>query len=403
LQKAGTTFSGTIGISASGTSEETRVIVGSYDPATGNPTTVKATVNGAGQTRTITCSQSWVTIQDLELVGGTSGANRRCIGGTGNSIRIQRLLCRDVPSDGSTDCNAIFVTGDDCEVYECVVREIADDGIWIQGARPRVIGNHVSRVALSRRDAGDCLQLSGSSEGFYVVNNVLDHSDVAVKACATLGSGAGGGLFGFNTLIGPPRTIDGFNCLLVIVTNARVVGNRIVNGRNGITTQNNAYIQGNIIDGANNGIVMDTGGSDSTNVKVFNNTILNTGDYAVFRNGAVTGVEVRNNLIVNCAKGTGVPSGVTRTNNNYFNISSGQISDCIGGGCVAETYTTVDPQLRGDYVPQAAAVRTGGTFLGGKDYYGKEFQPSAMPIGAVQPQPARTLTTRTVVERRRVV
>jgi len=67
-------------------------------------------------------------------------------------------------------------------------------------------------------------------------------------------------------------------------------------------------------------------------------------------------------------------------------------------GSVLTGTVTIDPILDALYRPTVEAIKTGGAFLGGLDFYGSEF-PGSPPIGAVIPRQGKSTTSRSVAPR----
>lgn len=371
LQKAGSTHNGEVIPTASGASETTRIVIASYDPVTGSRTSQKARmINTAGSRPMVMAARTYITVEDIEFVGGTTGANRRCLAASGaNFLNLRRLWCHDVTSDGSTDCNAIFIEGADMVVENCLVHDIADDGIWVEGLRPRIVGNKVFRVALSGRTAGDCIQVFGgtvaqNNGAFYIAFNDLDHSTNAVKqAIIVSGSTLGtGGIIEHNTILGPDSTLSGYTAIICDQPNATIRRNKISNGFTGIGIQAPMVVQFNTVTGCTTGIELTTTASAGSDVR--QNTISGSLGYAIYNAVTSTGSLVRNNLYFSCAKGSAVTSSVTRSTNHLFGVASG-LSDCISGGCAVETYGTANPNVTSDGRPQPGSVLlTTGADLG---------------------------------------
>lgn len=380
LQRSDTTWVGGVGVGAAG------VTLGSYDAATGSATTTKAILDGTGTTRTITNgANDDVTIQDIEILGGTTGANRRCIGAgsTGDyaeRMKMRRLICRRVAGDGSTDCNAIFVQGNDVEVTDCVVYDIADDGIWIEGARPLVQRCRVYQIGLSGRVAGDCIQLAGgaalSCANFVVTDNYLDHSDNINKQafiCSGASSGAGG-VFERNTIIGPASMAGTFVGAICDQPGSTIRRNTLTSCRTGIMVQASVTVVGNLIVGGVNGLFGSNLGSTAANAKFWNNSVVGMTDYGAYLESGSSSAALQNNLFLTCAKGSAAPSTVTRSGNLYKTISTGQFSDWIGAAGTAEVYATSDPLLSSEYRPmEGSPLFSGGVDLGYlRDIKGKQ-------------------------------
>jgi hypothetical protein len=76
--------------------------------------------------------------------------------------------------------------------------------------------------------------------------------------------------------------------------------------------------------------------------------------------------------------------------NNFYGFSSNTFQHTLGANDLA-----LDPQRDSRYLPRNASLINAGTYLGGYDYYGKEWG-STPNIGAVENWPARSTATRTV-------
>ncbi len=95
LQKEGTTFNGSITITVGGSSEATRVYVGTYtaDGSILQGTTNRAKLNGAGTRITLRVGAvNYVTIDSIEVYGtdGTGGSATK-VNGFGWSIELQLI------------------------------------------------------------------------------------------------------------------------------------------------------------------------------------------------------------------------------------------------------------------------------------------------------------------------
>ena len=127
-----------------------------------------------------------------------------------------------------------------------------------------------------------------------------------------------------------------------------------------------------------------------SNTFISNKTLDPTQKIVVQGATASNGV-VQNNVFSNvpiAIKSDNAGNNPTATYNCFHNVTSPRL-DQANAAFAGGNDLTVNPQLTSAYVPNNTSVRTGGTFLGGLDYYGKEFQVPP-PMGAVQPQPALT-------------
>lgn len=407
-QRADSEFVGAVGFGAGGISASVRSVMGMYGSG------AKPIIRPTGSTRAITLggtpARSYVTIQDYTIYGGNSGANRRCIGAGSTAdpclgLQLSRLTCRDVASDGSTDCNAIFVEGDDLVVEDCDISEIADDAIWNTGRNARVVRNRIKRVGISGRTAGDCIQLvgrSGDAGSFYVAWNDCDHSDNNQKQGIIVSGAASGsgGTVEHNTVVGPANVGGAYVGILVDQPNANIRRNVTRGGTYGIMVQSPQTVEANIIIASGIGLIFEDLGAGSNNAVARHNLIIGTADYAIYGNGTTgTGASARNNLVVNCAKGSLMKSGMTRSHNLFWNTA--QIDD--GGAGAGTNNVLADPLLldparpwlglRADSPCWGAGVLTSA----GADYFGKEWR--ELNIGPFQRYAARALAERALVAR----
>jgi hypothetical protein len=355
------------------------------------------------------------TVQDLEIYGAssTSAVTFGIWVGQGssfpaNSCRVLRCVVHDIVANAFGDCNGIYVNGDDVLIEDCRVYAIPDDGIWIRGNRAVVRGNHVSRVGEDADSSGDCVQLNNGSSvtcnNFVVENNVLDHSSTNEKQCFVVSGAAAvsatGGVFRNNVCVMPPdpSNVTGTSCFFSDQPNTLCYGNLLQGGSHGalfdgqFATLTGCEAVGNVCVGNRIGI---TGTVAYTGLRIANNTIIDASAYGVFAGFNSSTNVVSNNILLRCAVGVATHANTTRANNDYFGNGTNWESTG-GGGSIEGTAVLVDPQLRGDYVPQNSALNTAGTFLGGLDFYGKEYQ-SPPTIGAVQYQPPRTLASKRAI------
>lgn len=384
-QRADSEFVGAVGFGAGGASASARSTMGMYGSG------AKPIIRPTGSTRAITLggtpARSYVTIQDYTIYGGDTGANRRCIGAGSTAdpcldLNLRNLTCRNVTSDGSTDCNGIFVEGDGLIVEDCDIAEIADDAIWNTGRNARIVRNRISRVGLSGRTAGDCIQLvgrSGDAGSFYVAWNDCDHSDNNQKQGIIVSGAASGsgGVIEYNTVIGPANVGGAYAGILVDQPNAVVRRNVTRGGTYGIMVQSPQVVEANIIIASSIGLIFEDLGAGSNNAIARHNLFISTADYAIYGNGTTgTGASAQNNIVVNCAKGSLMKAGMTRNNNLFWNTA--QIND--GGAAAGTNNVLLDPLLLDPsrpwlgLSPDSPCWNAGVFIQGAKDRFGRMFQ-----------------------------
>jgi hypothetical protein len=144
----------------------------------------------------------------------------------------------------------------------------------------------------------------------------------------------------------------------------------IVNPCDGLNVLGNTFFSNNAGLGATAGEVFFNG--YSKDAVITNNILTSTVAYGISRETTDTGFTGTKNCITGYTSAAEKNSSVTGT-------------------------VSADPSLDARYVPREPTVTTGGSYLGGVDFYGKEFQASC-PIGAVQPQPTGIVSTRHRVE-----
>lgn len=163
---------------------------------------------------------------------------------------------------------------------------------------------------------------------------------------------------------------------------------------------------------------------DATNSTVFGN-IVDGCVIGVGYGGKVSGQSstIRNNHFLNCTlAGISLNPSADNANNKFYNnlfTATNAAAPSINSlpGSVTETNNcfygfgtptqslhassiTTNPDLSSSYRPQAEALRATGTYLGGADFYGREFS-GVTDIGAVAMMGAgRTTSSRTAARRR---
>lgn len=312
--------------------------------------------------------------------------------------------CRFYDSNaGTADVTAIHIFGADCIIEGCEFWLISDDAIWAKGDRVHIYDNRVSGINTSGRNSGDCIQLGGRSDNFWVHDNYLDGSTGSNKQCFIIsGASAGtGGVFEYNTCIGSDNDQT---CVHTDQPGSVVRRNSLLNGKYHIRLEAAATASANLClsSYAQDGSIVAT----VAGCTIANNTIVWTGSGVGGTSGTASGVfleagevsTIQNNVIVGCGRGVRLDEAVATESYNVFfnctiNVKGISVDPALGTGSLA-----TNPALRYDYMPLSSSVRSAGTYLGGGDFYGKEFG-NTPTIGAVQYQPARSLASRSLATR----
>lgn len=416
LQCGGTTYTGqyTTGINvhcdASGTAES-RIVLGAYEPQTGvriRDGSKRARIDGLGayQGVRIGNSRAFVDVDGFEVFGHTGLGGSRAVGiyvggsesTPANNCRVMNCYVHDIKADAqpTLDNNGMQVFGSDCLVRNNLIEKIPDDGLWAQGERLIIEHNIIRRCAQSGRDAGDCLQVFGTStlrsSGGIVRFNRLDKSNAAVKQCLIYqGDSTSDGVKIYGNVLSQKKSGAGqLATLFVAIPNAVIFGNLVLDGDFGIlvdttgitTVGHNAKVMGNLVLGSTVGITQTVA---TTGMKIWNNTIARTTDYAIYCDTDTT-VDVRNNIVYKCQKGIALENGATEDFNCLFGtVSAAHKLVSLGGGALTLGANSIesDPLLTGSYVPMAGSPCIGaGVSIPGSRHYGGKSQRVAPDIGA---------------------
>ena len=324
-------------------------------------------------------------ITDCKLTGCNFNAIRS--GGTSTATAALRIVIRD-----------------------CVFDDIGEDCFYGPALYLEVARNRMTNVS-SRTTTGDGVGFLGADPTLvWIYGNHIDHSTVDSRHCIIVDTSTGAGTvvihdnvligYGSETVQSVAHAVTNTDCRADIRRNY-IRSARIAASMSGASS----VFSANVVDVVNAGADAAIVAMSASNISVTNNTIksritLDPAQKAVVQAAAASNGVVQNNIFENLAiaiQSDNPGNNPTATFNCFWNVTTPR-RDQAGNAFAGGNDQTVDPQLRGDYVPQAAAVRTGGTYLGGKDYYGKEFWVTT-PIGAVQPQEARTLADRAVTKR----
>lgn len=373
LQKAGTTYAGSLTTVGSGTDTTHRLIFGSYHPSTAVQIidgSQRAVINAAGQQNGIRVSHSNVTINSLEIYGANFDAslNRGIYNDTDSTSNFTVTYCY-VHDISGTDGANIYSFNNTTEISYNTIRRSAGDGIYAEGSGLSIHHNDIAETSIGGT-LGDCIQVSDSvldSSNAYVGYNTLNQTTTQVKQCLIMSRSGGtstGGIVEFNDFVGYPNgTSFGSWCLALGYPNMIIRGNRMRNASRGIdiqSTATGAIITGNIItnDYAFNTMIgINSGGNGNTAAQIYNNVIDNsTGSFAFTTIGINAGTNdtIKNNIIVGWKTGIN-GSGFTADHNDFY---LNQTNGSAGTGTI-----TTDPAFvsSSDFHLQAGsgAIATG--------------------------------------------
>ena len=371
---------------ATGTSDAARTYIGAY--GTGE----RPIIDGSGLVDRSTIwgfsSRNFITVEDLDVIGTSLGVStgQACIKFTGTDIVVRRCIARNISGTGNADFNGIHITGLRPTVEDCIGHDLATDGIWLSpaGSKAIVRRNRIYRIAQDGRVAGDCVQITGASNDFEVVDNYLDHSDLGVKQTFIIsGGGAGsGGIFARNVCImSTDTTLSTTTNVHVDQPGVVIRGNRLIGGAFGVQVNASpagVIVAGNYVEGAVLGGINDVLGA--VGMRVEGNTVSGCGGYGITLPGTSASRTAKNNCIVECAGGLSAPSSVAVANNSYFGITG---STYAGGTSAATGDITADPILTSGGRPMVGSPLLGaGAHINyQRDADGKQ-RPNPPAIGA---------------------
>lgn len=330
---------------------------------------------------------------------------------TGAIIRNTRVsLCGGVWSGSKFLGNGVEITkgSDYAVVQDCVIEDVYDSAVTFQlynvsaatldgcVARRNVYrrcglaGNEMSVQTANQslrgcQDQNSNVQNIGSvgwlslrtgqtPYGFGYINTAGSTS--SVTGCAVIGGSASG--VGIAVL---HSNTNGSNADRGVFSDGCARGLRYSSSGTSMTaTATGCVVRNSTI------AALSTPGSASTTVSADNN-VFEGNAIVLDRGNASLTFNFRNNIVLRNATVFSGSSGTLNESNNCV-FSNTTIGKTLDG-----TDLTSDPSLRSDYVPTNSALYTAGTYLGGLDFYGKEFQ-SPPTIGAVQYQPNVSISLR---------
>lgn len=376
LQKEGTTFVGTIIVGTSGTSNTSRVTLGTYDAATGAKIedmrrAAKINANGAQfGIHTNFTIRNFVSIIALEVYGArhaTSAIGIYWPTGNGTDLIVKNCYVHDIKSTSTPNGNTqgIKFFSDRAKIIGNLIEDISDDGIQGEGDDVEVAYNIV-RLCSVDSTFGDCIQLANatiSTNNPWIHHNWCDHRNIDSKQCiifeASGAAGGTGGLIEHNECYGYVGVDALHKTMYASAANIIVRRNRLYGGGWGLQMAElctgSAVAESNLIklkpEASSRGLVVSAAG-----VTVQNNTVVALGKLsgtAGIDQQNYASVTIRNNIVVGWTNGIRVhlSNPATDANNAYFDctlnkVSEANVSQSLGAGAV-----TTDPLLSTDYRP----------------------------------------------------
>lgn len=315
LQKSGTTFTTTTGITVSGKSG---ITLGAY--GTGNKPRIVS--SGSGNHIVNVSSSSSIIIKGLEItstgnwisgiiIQGTNASNNQV---DNCSIYNTQWGIRVVTSSGGTKIlnSTIYKTGDD-GIYAKDVSSIEIGYCKIYDVNQKYFTNTDQSYS-----AGDGIQLASvNTLNFNIHNNTIDHSSTGNKFCIIAWGENYSGIIENNVLIGNASKIVSGIYLSPTTGTVTVRYNTIKNGSYGIYSYTkNLDVYYNRFSGNKSGIQVMPGYT----LNARNNVFYNNTSTAVSSSSS-TSVTLRNNIF-NIATGAKAIStqGSLSSNNNLFNV-----------------------------------------------------------------------------------
>lgn len=370
LQKAGTTFVGTINCSKNGASSDAPIIVGVYDPETGERmrgVQGAATVNADGANIGINLwDRLNVRIEGLEIVnalnygiysGYTNGTFEEKIDRV-TSLQFDNLYIHDLIS--KSGAYAIWTQGSGNRYTNIRVRR--SGGLSHQGS---LIAEDLDVAEIDTVDAArDCLALFYTRSNTAIRRCRFDKSGNHFKQALVMG-----------VWTNPVRVTNYVieDCEFISTSEIEGAGLVSVSSVNGIVFRRNKII-------GRKGIYIL--GTDSA-VDVYSNIIVgvNTNNIGIGCDPGAT-VNVRHNTIVDHLRGIEL---LGLKGNAYSNIAycAGAVTPLLAASR-SNNFTNLDgdPNLDEWYRPRNPALKRAGIYLGEKDFMGKQFYDTPN-IGAV--------------------
>jgi hypothetical protein len=233
LQKAGTTFNTSGGLSLS---SKSNITIGAY--GTGIKPKIISSAASTSKVITITSSSN-IQVNGLEVSSTSNMVAAVIISGTGagNNL-INNCVLHDVQWG-----IRILTTSAGNRILNCEVFNTQDDGIYIKDTPDIEIGYcNIYNVNLKyfvnpdqSYSPGDNIQIaSTNSHNFYIHHNTLDHSTTGNKFCFIAWGNNYTGILEYNTMIGHPN--KSVSCMYLSPTTGSVTAryNSFIDGNYGV-------------------------------------------------------------------------------------------------------------------------------------------------------------------------
>jgi hypothetical protein len=314
LQKAGTTFTTSSGISVSG---KTNVTLGTY----GTGSKAKIVASGSGNHIINVTNSSGITIKDLEVTStGTWISGIIIQGNNAGNNTVNNCIVR------KTEWGIrIITTAGGNKILKTTINDIKDDGIYAKDVSSIEIGfctiYDINKKYLVNTNesysAGDGIQLASSNNmNFNIHDNIIDHSSMGNKFCIIAWGNNYSGIIERNTIIANSnKNVSGIY-LSPTTKTVTVRYNMIKNGKNGIYSYARVDAYYNAF--ANNRVGVHTNPNYTLNAR--NNVFYNNSQYGVYSTSS-TSVTLRNNIFnMGSSSHKAIKTGGSiSSNNNVFN------------------------------------------------------------------------------------
>lgn len=390
LQKAGTNFNTSTGISING---KTNVTLGMY----GTGSKPKITSTGSGNHIINVSNSSNIIVKDLEISSTGTWVSGVIIQGTAANNQIDNCIIR------KTEWGIrIITTSGGNKVLRTTVNDIKDDGIYVKDVANIEIGfctiYDINKKYLVNTNesysAGDGIQLASTNNMYFNIHdNIIDHSSMGNKFCIIAWGNNYSGIIERNTIIGAGNKNNSGIYLSPTTKTVTVRYNNIKDGNYGIYSYARVDAYYNIFSNNKNGVHTMAGYTFNGRNNVFyNNTVSGVSS------ASSTTVTLRNNIfnISGTTSKAIKTSGSVSSNNNVFNT---QRSGFINSYSTLTAWRTatgndqssvvgnpafVNPSAQNFQIGSASvAINRGANVSLVKDYYGGSVPVNGNPDAGV--------------------
>ncbi len=374
LQKAGTTFVGTVGFTRNGASADAPIIVGVYDPVTGaRMTGVRgaAKINGNGASIGMNMQDRYFNVVDgfevfnclnYGLYEGHSAGTADQKADYVTAMQFTNLYVHHI---AEPTLSGMWIQGSGVRYSNILIEDCAGDGISHAGQATYEDLN-IRRINNTEGGLGDCIQQQTVRSGTVMRRCRLDHSNNPQKQAYVLGTGvlitATGIIIEDNEFIG----------------DAQGAGLVSVNFVTGVTVRRNKFY----------GAGLYVLGSTSV-VDVDSNIFIGRGGNTIGIGSAVNAtVNARHNTIIEHQRGVELLGVNNTAKNNIVYFPGAELP--INAISKTTNFTNLDgdPLLDDDFRPDNFACKGTGTYVAVRDYRGRMFR-QAPNIGAIE-EPSTT-------------